>query len=151
MNKILKKVRKNIFDHLVAKRIVWHGRLDQVQFLNRMFDLESLPSQDCRFPTASGDIWQHTINNDDFEPDWVFYDDRFDLLNCPDNTLLDFLENMLHPAVRDNIAESTQIQGIINIYLKDCGIQFKKNEIGENLYIFRATQMVSGAKNAFGY
>jgi hypothetical protein len=34
----------------------------------------ALPSNDPRFNDAAGDIWQHRINNFDWDIDWVFYD-----------------------------------------------------------------------------
>lgn len=53
-------------------------------------DLTEPPSTDYRFKDAAGDVWQHTINNpDDWDRDWVFHDDRFDLAGCPDEVSRD--------------------------------------------------------------
>lgn len=81
------------------KRILWFGRLDDIKFLKRLYELQVLPSHDGRFKNAEGDIWQHTVNNDDFEYDWVFYDDRFGLENGKDEVFLRFICEMFHPAV----------------------------------------------------
>jgi len=50
----------------------YYGRLDETNFLNRLVNLNELPSEDSRFETMAQDIWQHTINNDDWDIDWVF-------------------------------------------------------------------------------
>ena len=50
-----------------------------------------MPSNDPRFPNAEKDIWQHTVNNDDYPNCWVFYDDRFQLEKGSDEAYLKFL------------------------------------------------------------
>jgi AbiJ N-terminal domain 3 len=64
--------RRDIVDALSAKNINWNGRLEESEFLSRLFNIESLPSTDPRFKNAAGDIWQHRVNNDDWENNWVF-------------------------------------------------------------------------------
>ena len=81
--------RRNIFDGLVAERIWWSGRLSEVDFLNRLFDLENLPSTDGRFRSAHSDIWQHRVRNSDWSDDWVFYDPRFGLLRGDEEVFSD--------------------------------------------------------------
>lgn len=74
--------------------------MSEIDFLKRTYDLQRLPSYDNRFENAEGDIWQHTINNNDYEHGWVFEDERFGLLNGEDEILLNFLCSVFHPAVR---------------------------------------------------
>lgn len=76
------------------------GNLTDGEFLARLYDTKSLPSNDSRFQNADGDIWQHTVNNDDYYTDWVFDDDRFPLKNGTDEDLLRFLMEVLSPEVR---------------------------------------------------
>jgi len=49
--------KRNIFDELKIRNTNWSGRLDEVEFLNRLFDIESLPTTDGRFQNMRGDIW----------------------------------------------------------------------------------------------
>ena len=78
-----------------------YGRLNEIDFLSRIYDLESMPSTDNRFPNASGDIWQHTLLNNDWDDYWYFSDRRFHLSNGNDDQyILRFICEMLHPAVR---------------------------------------------------
>src|SRR5262245_3754116 len=94
--------RRNIFDVLSVQQINWSGRLNEPDFLARIFDLEKMESTDGRFKNAAGDIWQHRINNpNDWEDDWVFTDKRFNLLKCDDEKFLSFLCEMIHPIVRN--------------------------------------------------
>jgi hypothetical protein len=116
-------VRRDIFDFLRLHSLDWFGRLDDVEFLKRLYNLEDLSSTDSRFKTASGDIWQHRINNTDWEADWVFTDERFELLNGPDSILLKFLCQTIHPVVRQNTTEVTSLLDGYNSLLSKAGWQ----------------------------
>ena len=44
-------------------------------------------------------MWQHRVNNFDWNDDWVFYDSRFNILYAEDDIFPRFLCEMLHPVV----------------------------------------------------
>lgn len=60
---------------------------------------------DSRYENAKDDIWQHTINNDDYLINWVFKDERFELCDGDDATFLSFICEVFHPEVRDESKE----------------------------------------------
>jgi hypothetical protein len=116
-NQISSVTRKDLFDELSNLGYLWYGRLDEIQFLNRLYNLKKLPSLDERFKNAQDDIWQHCINNpQDWDNWWVLNDKRFDLLHCPDEDFFKFICEMIHPNVR-NEKEVNEILPIINKYL----------------------------------
>ena len=83
--KISSLTRRDIFDSLMAESTPWCGRLEEPEFLSRIFDLSSLPSTDHRFEDASGDVWQHRVNNpEDWPDDWILSDARFNLAQGDD-------------------------------------------------------------------
>lgn len=43
-----------------------------IPFLNEIWDLKSMPSEDSRFNNAEQDIVQHTINNNDWDYEELF-------------------------------------------------------------------------------
>lgn len=112
--KISEVIRRNILDGLQLSDVVWHGRLDETEFLKRIFNLHELPSNDPRFRTMEGDIWQHRINNDDWNDDWIYSDNRLNLLGCDDDKFLQFLCEMIHPVVRNNPEEARYLLSIFN-------------------------------------
>lgn len=67
--KISQLTRRDIIDAIVAEEINVYGRLEETEFLSRVFDLQQLPSTDPRFKDAAGDIWQHRVNNEDWSND----------------------------------------------------------------------------------
>jgi hypothetical protein len=79
---------------------LYFGQMDELDFLKRLYDLKSMSSCDSRFSNAEDDIWQHTVNNDDYPYCWVFEDERFQLKNGNDEIYLRFICEIFHPAVR---------------------------------------------------
>lgn len=66
------------------------GRLDQIEFFSRLYDLETLPSYDHRYKNALDDISCH-LHWDDYEDCWFFKDCRFKLMHGDgDEPLLKF-------------------------------------------------------------
>lgn len=94
----------------------WHGRMDEVEFLKRLYDVESLPSYDQRYKDAEGDIRCHT-GWGDWESDWVFSDPRFDLETGEDEVFLNFVCETFHPAVAVHSIEDSE--GAEKYYLAD--------------------------------
>ena len=99
------------------------GNLTDGEFLARLYDTKSLPSNDSRFKDADGDIWQHTENNDDYETDWVFDDDRFPLKNGTDEDYLRFLMEVLSPEVRIDGEVLTKIIEQLTLLLRIDGYE----------------------------
>lgn len=116
--------RRDIAGAVTIEKIDWSSRLEDDDFLARLFDLDALPSNDSRFPNAAGDIWQHRVNNpSDWDDDWVFHDGRFDLMGCEDELYLRFLCETIHPAVRIDASEAERICELYNGYLKQDGFE----------------------------
>lgn len=137
--------RRDIVDAIQVESINWCGRLEEPEFLSRLFDLSSLPSTDGRFRDAAGDIWQHRINNHDWEDDWVFYDSRFNLMNGDDEVFLRFLCETIHPVVRPDVTESERLCQLYNQYLKNDGFQLveKTRMSGKPVFVGRYVGVVS--------
>jgi len=106
--------RRAIIDYLTTSTTSWSGRLDETDFLARIYDLTRMLSTDRRFSNAAGDIRQHRINNYDWSDDWVFYDLRFNLLHEPDDDFLRFLCETIHPVVRSDTDEAQSLADVYN-------------------------------------
>lgn len=114
---ITEVTRRGLLDELRLQKVDWSGRLGEVEFLERIFELNGLPSHDYRFSTATQDIYQHRVRNSDWNADWVYGDPRFELLRCPDSKFLAFLCEMLHPVVRADAEEVKSLAGLFNKHL----------------------------------
>jgi hypothetical protein len=104
---ITEVTRRAIIDYLSVGRN-WSGALQEDDFLGRLYDLKRMPSTDYRqeFDTASKDIWKHRVMNSDWSDDWVFTDERFDLLFGPDEQFLKFLAETVNPIVRPDTEDA---------------------------------------------
>lgn len=155
--KITPLTRRDIVDAMFVEKANWSGRLEESEFLSRMFDLQSLPSKDSRFKDAAGDIWQHRVNNDDWDADWVFYDDRFGLMNGDDEVFLRFLCETLHPVVRPDSTEIERVCQMFNQFLRVDGFELveKTRMSGRPIYVGRfiglvGTPGLAAAKETLG-
>ena len=104
-------------------RYRYFGRLEEIDFLKRLYDLKSMPSLDSRFSDAEGDIRQHTVNNDDYPFCWVFEDERFQLKNGTDEIYLRFICEIFHPSVRDEKKSWKAFLDEINRLLQNDGYE----------------------------
>ncbi|MEL6859894.1 MAG: abortive infection family protein [Pseudomonadota bacterium] len=122
-------IRRNIIDGLKIENVNWRGRLNDIEFLERMFDLKSMPTYDSRYSDAYGDIWQHTINNDDYEDDWIYTDKRFGLIAGDAAVFLRFLCETVHPVVRADRNDALKIVQNFNDQLRQCGWELVEEEM----------------------
>lgn len=100
----------------------YYGRFEIVDFLNRIYRLDSMESKDSRLENAEREIAMHT-NNGDYPDDWVFGDERFNLTNGDDSFILNFLCEVFHPEVRDERKAWAIYLDKINRLLKEDGYE----------------------------
>lgn len=144
---VSRPARQNIIDGLEIDQVVWSGRLEEVEFLQRLYDLESLPSGDSRFNNAAGDIWQHRVNNPtDWPDDWVYDDARFNLLQGPSDGFLRFLCEMVHPVVRPDRNEALKLVQHFNDQLRLEGWNLVEEEkiAGRPRFVAKRSQVAGG-------
>jgi AbiJ-like protein/abortive infection Abi-like protein len=153
---ITEVTRRDIIDAIMNEEVNWAGRLDEIEFLSRLFDLSALPSKDSRYENAKDDIWQHRVNNLDEEDDWIFYDERFNLLETEDEIFLRFLCKTIDPVVRSDVNEAKMLCKMYNKYLKKVGYElFEKERLsGKPVFAWREVGLIdapgiSAAKESF--
>ena len=125
-NSISDLTRRNIFDYLSMERVNWAGRLEETQFVVRVWpNAADMASYDTRYQDALGDIHQHRINNYDWDDDWIFGDARFNLTGGPDKQFVAFLAEMVHPVVRQDEEEVANLVSEFNRQLRPDGWQLR--------------------------
>jgi hypothetical protein len=102
-------VPSGLREFLTPAHTFWTGALLETDFFSRLYDLDELPSNDPRYTTALQDIVQHRVMNEDWDDDWIFHDWRFGLAGS-DKALLQFLAEMLHPAMRTDPVEVERLR-----------------------------------------
>lgn len=109
IQRITPLTRRDLFKYLNAEGGPWWGAVDEIDFLEPVYDLDQVASNDPRFATAREDIIQHRVNNPwDWPDEWVFEDPRFQLLDGPDEILLAFLTRFVHPEVQPDVDQASQ-------------------------------------------
>lgn len=134
-------------EFLAPQYTFWSGALPETDFLARLDDLDELPSTDSRYTTAFQDIVQHRMANDDWDDDWIFHDSRFGLADN-DEALLTFLAEMLHPAVRVDLAEVEQVRDYLNSVLVHDGYELVQVDAISGAPIFDYRLIGSGVRGS---
>ena len=132
-------VNVDYFSETVNYFYPYYGILEEVEFLNRLYPLYTLESMDSRFDNAYDDIQKHSRFGD-YEKDWIFKDERFNLKYCADADLLNFLCMIFHPEVRDEENKNWKIiLDEINHLLKQDGYELYPGSqlSGRNIYSWK--------------
>ena len=140
--------RRNIADALTVANFSWSGRMPESEFLARLYNVNAMPSHDPRYKTAAQDISKHMEMNRDWSDDWVFYDSRFDLLHAPDETLLRFLCEMVHPVVQPDQEKVHWVLDMLNANLATDGWEIAARGEISGKSIFAARRRLEGASFA---
>jgi hypothetical protein len=115
--------RHAIVDELLLRDEPYYGRrLNEVAFLNRFLPLNSLPATDRRFRTLYEDLVQHVVNNNDYS-DIDVLSGFAKVHSCPDLLFGRFLEECLHPLVRDDAEARAELLEMFNKHLKADGFE----------------------------
>lgn len=115
--KISMITRRSILD-MVSSNYVIEGQLQINEFLNRIWPLKDIPSA-YGYTNAEEDIIRHMIRNDDLSYSEMF--NNLLIIYRNDNDFKNFLEQLVHPCVRDSVEEQLQYVKEINDLLLEDG------------------------------
>lgn len=143
-NRITDITRRQIADEMSLNNLWYHGNSTEPDFLARLFNLKGLPSKDYRYNNAYDDIYQHMVNNTDWDSDWLYNDPRINLSYCDDDIYLRFLALTLHPRVRTNESEVHKLVEIYNKHLGNDGFEVIQTDEISGKPIFSVHQKIIG-------
>ena len=125
-NTIREGTRRDIIDLLVLGDIPFHGRLDMMDFLKRVWPLDEMPSNDHRFKTATADIATH-MRFEDWDDSHLLLE-RLELARGSDTQFLRFTEAVTHPLVVPNETEARSLVNSINQHLERDGLHLVETD-----------------------
>ena len=149
--KITEITRRAIIDRMLLDATEpLYGKSDLISFLKRTWPLSQMPSTDFRFKDAEGDIWQHSVNNNDWTDSELLWH-RLNIGEIPDEQFARFLEARVHPLV---CPEHEQLEFWVlsfNEELKnDRFVMRKASEIsGRPIYRVLPMDHIDGMGNAY--
>ena len=131
--KISREIKIEIFDAIKQQPNVFGLANDGealIEFINEIWILNRMPSEDPRYQDATGDFYQHTINNDDWDTDYIFLT-RLKLAEN-DEKFIAFIENILNPKHKSNSDEIIKFVLIIDPYLEKEGFKLAIKSYNSN-------------------
>ena len=123
--------------------------MTDIEFLSRIYNLSKLPSTDSRYSTAEQDILMHRVHfSNDWEDDWIYTDDRFDLIKGSSKVFLKFLCETVHPIVRPDAEEAEEIVKVYNDFMSIDGWQLEQTTMisGHPVYGARSMSRIPSVK-----
>ena len=97
---------------LALRDASFHGRLEYMDFLKRVWPLDEMPSEDGRFRTATADVATH-MRFGDWDDSHLLLE-RLNLSGGPDDDFLRFIEAVVHPLVVPDETEALDLVAAIN-------------------------------------
>ena len=125
-NAIREGTRRDIIEALVLRDASFHGRLDVMDFLKRVWPLDEMPSEDHRFETATSDIRTH-LRFQDWDDSHLLLE-RLSLARGDDDQFLRFIETVVHPLVVKDEAEARSLVDTINRSLERDGLHLVETD-----------------------
>ena len=119
MIKLSKKLKNDILNLIITQDNSF-GDLSSgdgiLDFLSKIWDLRIMPSTDGRYNDAYGDIYQHMVNNDDWDYEYLFIT-RLEILEN-DDVFQRFLQMVINPDIRKTEDSIMKFYLLINPYLE---------------------------------
>ncbi len=84
-----------------------------LSFLEMIYDLRSMPSQDSRYTNARDDIWKHIVANDDMTIEELFID-RLPSSYKDDEKFVALINSIIYPSVIGDEAERDEMISYIS-------------------------------------
>ncbi len=123
--KLSKELKSIIFKELLSQPAPFNDKDKEdsiMDFLESIWDLKIMPSEDDRFVDAYGDIYQHVINNNDWNYSYLFID-RLNILE-DDLKFEKFLNAIISPLLRKNEDDIMNYYYLIEPYLTKEGLSY---------------------------
>lgn len=133
------RTKRDIIDEFKVRDISYNGKLSEIDFANRLYNLKELPSEDPRYKTMESDFWQHRVNNYDWDYWWIIDDSRLGIIN-EDVKFGKFLCSMLHPITRSQ-EEVYALLEIMNSYLGSDGFRIVEDRKVYNGSTFKMIEL----------
>lgn len=125
-NAVREGTRRDIIDMLLLRDAPFHGRLDCLDFLKRVWPLDEMRSEDSRFRTATQDIATH-MSFGDWDDSYLLYR-RLNLAGGSDEEFVAFVEAVVHPLVLPDEGEAIGVVDAINMSLERDGLRLVETD-----------------------
>ena len=113
--KVTELTRRNVVEELFQIGNI-EGRLNLIDFVEKIWPIYEMPSTDSRVENAAMDIWLHTEQFNDYDNQYLFFE-YLDIISCEDEIFIKFLETTVHPEVRLTAEEQNLYLEVISRHL----------------------------------
>lgn len=101
-----------------------------LNFLMKIWDLNSMPSEDTRYKTAYQDAFQHLVMNNDWDLHYLFLN-RFPVTES-DREFKKFLEEIVHPRNRVSEEDILKFVNLINQFIEQANLTMQLSDFDDS-------------------
>jgi len=134
-----RQLKINVFKALISKDN-FLGKYDDYDrimlFLEKIWPLREMKSEDARFSNAYDDIYQHVVNNNDWDDEYLFLK-RLNLIEQSDDLFYLFLETVVHPETRNSKIEINDFVYLINNLIENEDIKLILSDYFEEFPVYK--------------
>lgn len=134
-----KTIKSQVFTAIITTPS-FLGKYDEhdgiLTFLNKIWDLKEMPSEDGRFKNAYEDTLQHIVNNTDWTIEYLFLE-RFKLIDGDEKYFISFIEAIVNPTVRKTKEEIILFVLKVNTIIQSTGFKLILTDYFEELPVYR--------------
>ena len=149
MDNISLKTKSELFSAIIKEKnaFIWEQDKGILTFLDEIWRLESMPSQDIRFTNAFQDIYHHTVNNDDWDYQFLF-GERLKLFQ-EDVKFIKFIETLVNIKYRKNEDDLMKYVLLINSYLEKDSFVLALSKYDENEFPVYLLKKIEGRESFY--
>lgn len=135
--KLTKKLKKEILNQILEQDNPFNldDNSNIMFFLQQIWELDLMPSEDSRYENAYEDIYQHMVRNDDWDYLYLF-EERLSLFS-DDKIFKAFLELIIHPKTRETEDEIMKYFFLLNPYLEKEKYCYFATEYLDNVPLYK--------------
>ena len=104
--------------------VSWHGLLDEIEFIERICDINKIKVIDSRFKSFKDEYKYHREIAKDYKSDYFFESDRLPFKNSDTQTFLRIICEMFHPEVRNKNEHWGELKNNIETLINADGFEF---------------------------
>ncbi|SHH92361.1 ABC-type multidrug transport system, ATPase component [Flavobacterium sp. CF108] len=144
---LTKQLKRGIYNALSAREDflgVYNDFDGILTFLNKIWPLQDMPSEDDRYSNAFDDARQHLVLNSDWSLEYTFLE-RFKLVEGENIFFNAFLETIVGPEVRRTKEEIQFYAYLINSFVEKSGARMALVDYFEEMPVYKLRSLVSAS------
>jgi len=117
-------------------KMTWNGDIDELEFIKRVTNIDEIEINDHRCSSFAIEFKKHRIDNNDYDDNYFFVDDRLPYKKSATKEFLDIICVMFHPEVRNEEEPWEKFLKEVNTLISADGFEIYESDIISNRPVY---------------